>query len=258
MNHHERAISILESGYQYAEDVDAGRITACKSVRKAVERWFNDCMTAEKRGLVFDEQAVIRLFVFYTHCKHYQGEWAGREIIPEPWQAFILMNLFGWYWVDGGRRFHTAYIRVARKNGKTTFVSPLPLYMMNFDGEKGVEVYSAATKKDQARKVWQGSAGIIRQNKKLQGKNGFKVRDSYVQIVDRETGLNVYQPLSKDTNSQDGLNPYLVVIDELHAHKTSEQYDVIVSAFGARQNWMLVSITTAHRPLKKTNHLQAR
>ena len=139
------------SAEKYIDDVVAGRVVACHWVQQAAQRHIDDLREGGQRGLVFDRDAAEHALKFFTILKHSKGEWAGRPIELEPWQQFLLWVLFGWKKDDGTRRFRTAYIEVARKNGKSTLGAGVGLYLLAADGEPGAEIYSAATKRDQAR-----------------------------------------------------------------------------------------------------------
>ena len=132
----------------YAEQVRDGRILVCEYVRLAVCRYYADLDRALERGWHFDRRAALRAIGFIERLKHTKGEWAGHRFRLEPWQHFVLWNIFGWKNADGTRRFRYAYIEIARKNGKTALSAGVGLYMLFADGESRPEVYSAATVKD--------------------------------------------------------------------------------------------------------------
>lgn len=128
----------------YVRDVLSGEQVACRWVRLACERHVRDLEEGEERGLWFDEQKAREAIAFFKLLKHSKGEWAGRPLTLEPWQQFVVASLLGWRRTDGTRRYRTAYLEVARKNGKTTLAAGLGLYLMLADGEPGAEVYSVA------------------------------------------------------------------------------------------------------------------
>jgi phage terminase large subunit-like protein len=128
----------------YIAGVLDGSIPAGRLIRLAVERHVRDLDEGPKRGLRFDRAAAQHAIDFFGFLKHSKGEWAGQPFVLEGWQQFLVWVLFGWKRADGLRRFRTAYIEVPRKNGKTTLVAGLGLYLMVADGEPGAEVYSAA------------------------------------------------------------------------------------------------------------------
>ena len=229
----------LDRAYQYAEDVRDGKVVTGKLAKQAVKRWFKDLKTAGARGLYFDENAAARVFRFSGYCRQYEGEFAGLPLELEGWQCFATANIFGWMRADGTRRFRIAYIKVGRKNGKTTWFSFIANYGLLADKEGGPRVYSAATKLDQAKELYDAARNMVDQSPSLM---------SLVRIYNNKMiAVNTrgrMQALSKDSKSMDGLNVHFGLIDELHAHPTSAVWDVIKSARGARRQPLIVAITT--------------
>jgi phage terminase large subunit-like protein len=174
--------------------------------------------------------------------KHSKGEWAGTTFEPAPWQMFILWALFGWKRADGLRRFRIAFVEVSRKNGKSTLMAGLGLYLTVGDGEPGAEVYSAATKRDQAKLSWTEAVRM---------RNASPALREIVQYWKSSDTLNVeatnskFQPLGADGDTMDGLNVHGALIDELHAHKTPDVVDVLQTATGSRRQPLQFEITTA-------------
>lgn len=223
----------------YAEQVRDGAIVICEYVRLAVRRYYADLDDALDRGWYFDRKAAMRAINFIEKLKHTKGEWAGRQFRLEPWQHFILWNIFGWRNADGTRRFRYAYIEIARKNGKTALSAGIGLYMLFADGEARPEVYSAATVKDQAKICFADAVAIV---KATDLKNYLT---PYRNSIVYELKGGTMKPLSSDYGTHDGLNPSCGIIDEFHAHKDSGMFDVIKSAFGARKQPLMFIITTA-------------
>ena len=222
----------------YAEQVRSGEILVCEYVRLAVERYYADLDRALDRGRYFDRKAAMRAIHFIEKLKHTKGEWAGQRFRLEPWQQFVLWNIFGWKNADGTRRFRYAYIEIARKNGKTALSAGIGLYMLFADGESRPEVYSAATVKDQAKICFSDAVEIV---KATDLKNYLT---PYHSIVYELKG-GMMKPLSSDYGTHDGLNPSCGIIDEFHAHKDGGMFDVIKSAFGTRRQPLMFIITTA-------------
>ena len=181
----------------------------------------------------------MRAIHFIEKLKHTKGEWAGQRFRLEPWQQFVLWNIFGWKNADGTRRFRYAYIEIARKNGKTALSAGIGLYMLFADGESRPEVYSAATVKDQAKICFSDAVEIV---KATDLKNYLT---PYRNSIVYELKGGTMKPLSSDYGTHDGLNPSCGIIDEFHAHKDSGMFDVIKSAFGARRQPLMFVITTA-------------
>lgn len=223
----------------YAEQVRSGEILVCEYVRLAVERYYADLDSALDMGRYFDKKAAMRAIRFIEKLKHTKGEWAGQRFRLEPWQQFVLWNIFGWKNADGTRRFRYAYIEIARKNGKTALSAGIGLYMLFADGESRPEVYSAATVKDQAKICFSDAVEIV---KATDLKNYLT---PYRNSIVYELKGGTMKPLSSDYGTHDGLNPSCGIIDEFHAHKDSGMFDVIKSAFGARRQPLMFIITTA-------------
>lgn len=223
----------------YAQQVLGGDVLVCELVILAVKRYYNDLENALDKGWYFDRKAAIRTIGFIERLKHTKGEWAGQRFKLEPWQQFVLWNIFGWKNADGTRRFRYAYVEIARKNGKTALSAGIGLYMLFADGEARPEVYSAATVKDQARICFSDAVEIV---KNTDLKNYLS---PYRNSIVYELKGGTMKPLSSDYGTHDGLNPSCGIIDEFHAHKDSGMFDVIKSAFGARKQPLMFIITTA-------------
>lgn len=230
----------LHPAEQYAQDVLDGKIVACKWVKLACKRYFHDLEHGHERGLYFDREAAERKLRVTNLLKHSKGKWAGQLIQLEPWQQFIDWNVFGWKNADGYRRFRTLYEEVARKNGKSTRAATTGIYLAFFDHEAGAEVYSAATKRDQARIVHGEAIRMVKKNRTLK-KHINIVKDN----LHMEATSSKYEPLGGDADSTDGLNVHGVVGDELHAWKSRELWDVLETATGSREQSLMVAITTA-------------
>lgn len=225
---------------QYIEDIQSGAIVSCKWTKLAVERHLNDLAVGHERGLWFDEDAAQHALDFFGFLKHSKGEWAGQTVELESWQQFYLWVLFGWMREDGIRRFRTAYQEVARKNGKTTVAAGVGLYLFDADEEPGAEVYTAATKRDQARIAHSEATRMVKASPFLRKRiRSFK---DNLNILD---SASKFEPVGRDADSLDGLNVHGAIIDEVHAHKTRELWDILDTATGSRRQPMMFSITTA-------------
>lgn len=234
---------MLHPAEQYARDVISGKIIACKWVILACKRHVHDLDHAHKRGFYFDPEAAQYVLNFIGMLRHSKGKWGrgrGELITLEPWQQFIIWVGFGWKRADGMRRFRAIYLEVARKNGKSTMSAGLGLELAFADGEPGAEVYSAATKRDQARIVHKEAIRMVRKNSGLR-----KYIKIYKDNLNLELTASKYEPLGADSDSTDGLNIHGVVADELHAWKSREMWDVLETATGSREQPMIVAITTA-------------
>jgi len=232
---------------QYALDVVEGRIVAGKYVIKACERHLRDLERQGDEGFpyVFDEDKANKVFEFAEkYCKHIEDGLdvkKGDPIVLDDFLQFITGSIFGWvHELTRMRRFRKAYEQVARKNSKSTTLSVVGLYMFAADGEGGSQVYTAATMREQAKVVYDAAEKMVKASRKLKSKINTRVN----KMLHKSNGGKML-PLSKETKSMDGFNPHAGIIDEYHAHPTSDMYDVLVSGMGMRRQPLLFIITTA-------------
>lgn len=224
----------------YARDVVAGRIVAGKFIRQASERHLRDLLEGPKRGLVWRPDLADKVYTLFGLLKHWKGRWAGQPFTLEPWEMFALGLLWGWRRADGTRRFRRLHLEVARKNGKSTLAAGISLATLILDREGGAEVYTCATKKDQARITFSDAAKFVNACPSL--KRLVRVNKSNLSV---ETTGSKLEPLAADSNKLDGLNLHCGVCDELHAWKQRMLWDVLDTATGARSQPLLVVTTTA-------------
>ena len=225
--------------HKYAEDVLNGQVVACKWVQLACERHLTDL---DRDSVYFDEKEANKVINFFPeYLRHSKGEWANRPFHLAPWQEFIVGSLFGWKNKETRyRRFRIAYEEVARKNGKTTMIAGIGNFLFLADKEPGAEVYTAATKKDQAALSHSESVRMVKKSPKLRNRVGI-----YRNNMSIDSTASKYQPLGADADTVDGLNIHGGLIDELHAHKTRDMWDVLETATGSRRQPLQMAITTA-------------
>ncbi|GAG16159.1 unnamed protein product, partial [marine sediment metagenome] len=161
-------------------------------------------------------------------------------LILTPHQQFCYWLLFGWRRADGLRRFRTYYKEEARKNGKTIEAAAVGLYLLNMDGENAPQIYTVATKEEQARICFDAAAEITRRSVSLSSKLGITVKS----IFDQKNAAFM-RPLGSNSKKQDGFNPHGGIIDEYHEHPTDAMLNVIESGMGARSQPLIYIITTA-------------
>jgi phage terminase large subunit-like protein len=228
----------MQRFHEYVEGITTGRITSGEFVKMAVERHTRDVLRTD---LYFDEDAAQHALDFFQFVTLYKGEKAGMGITLEPFQVFIIGSIFGWKWsLTSLRRFNRAYVEVARKNGKTTLAAGIALYMLIADEEGGAEVYMAATTKEQANICFKDAREITLRSRFLSSRVTTLAHSIYAMA-----SASILRALSSDTETLDGKNPHLVVLDEIHAYKTSSLYDIFSSALGNRLQALILMITTA-------------
>lgn len=230
----------LEDIAQYMDDVLSGEEPACLFVKQAIQRQFDDLNGLD--GYRFDPDIAIRVCNFMELMPHIKGKLAGTRIQLEPWQKFIYTTVMAWVDNAGMRRFKTAYSEIARKNSKSTMSSGLGLYCLAADNEGGAECYTAATTRDQARIVFNDAKLMAEKSPGYQDRFGVTVT---AHAVVQESSGSSLKSISAEASSLDGLNVHLGIIDELHAHKKRDVWDVIETATGAREQPLIWTITTA-------------
>ena len=237
----------IQAARDYAQQVQASVIPACKWVRLAIDRQVTDLqrLSGADWPWVFDEEKAARVCEFLELLPHIKGKWARerRLIELDGWQCFILTTTFGWVHKDTGlRRFREVYLEVPRKNAKSTLSSGVALYMLTADGEQGAEIYSAATTRDQARIVFDDAKAMAERTPDLRTYLGVAILTHSITVAHTSSK---FSPLAAEASTQDGLNVHFACLDELHAHKKRDLYDVIDTARGAREQSILWNITTA-------------
>jgi phage terminase large subunit-like protein len=221
--------------------VIAGEIIACHYVKLSCQRHVCDLARGKRRGLVFDVPAAQHRIAFYsTFLRHSKGEWARQPVELSPWQKFVIGSVFGWKRADGTRRFRYVYEELPRKNGKSTKLAGVGLDMLACDGEPGAEIYAAATKRDQARIIFDEAKRMVASSPDLAATIA-----RYKLNLSIDATASKFEPLSSDDRTLDGLNPHCVLVDELHRHKTRALLDVLDTALGSRRQPLLWIITTA-------------
>ena len=238
----------VELATKYAKEAVSGKIICGKLVILACRRFLNDLEKQKEDSFDF-EFSVARAehaCQFMEYLPHIKGEKAfANELLKlEPWQAFIICNIFGWLKKGTSfRRFLKVYIEIARKNGKTFLGSGIALYCGVADREQGAEVYIAASNHSQALICFDEAKSIISKDKELCEHFGIEYNKRNIYIP---TTSSKIKALPKDQHgSLDGLNIHCAIVDELHAHQKPDTYNALMTGTGARNQPLVVSITTA-------------
>jgi len=232
---------------RYINQVTKNKVRVCEYVRLAIERHLSDLKRQSNRSFkyYFDEQEAQRAIDFIKILRHTKGAKAGQLFDLQPFQAFVAWSVFGWRKKsDGFRRFRKVYKEIARKNGKTEFAAAIALCCFFLDYESGAEIYTAATKRDQASICFDAIKMMVRKLRRDSDsvKKTVGIHTYNIHIV--EDGRKI-EPLASDYDSLDGLSPHCAIIDEYHAHKTDSLLKVLETGMGARDQPLLFIITTA-------------
>lgn len=226
---------------EYWGKIESGEIKACKRLRQQYEKIIHE-LRSPRDPWIFDLERASRPIQFIeTFCKHSKGKWIGKPVKLELFQKAKIQAVYGFIHKETRlRRCREVFTLVARKNGKSTEKAATGTYMLVGDGEGGAECYSVATKKDQARLVFTEAVNMVSQSPSLSKHVKKRKSDLYFPVT-----FSKFEPLASDSNSLDGLNVHNVIMDELHAIKDRNLYDVMKQAMSAREQPLLDMITTA-------------
>lgn len=225
---------------EYYSAIENGLVVVPRRIKSQYEKLVDDIKNP-KDGYFFSDAKANRPIEFIERfCKHSKSEWAGQAIRLELFQKAFINALFGFVDSSGNRRYREAMFYVARKNGKSTLLAGIALYCLIADGEAGAEIYSVATKKEQARIIFDEVLNMVRQSPELRNNLKKRKNDLYFGMT-----FSKMQPLGKNADTLDGLNCSLCIVDELHSIKDRAQYEVMKQSQSARVNPLLISITTA-------------
>ena len=230
-----------ERAEQYARDVIDGTILANKWIRLACEKHLRELKGHEL--FYFDSDAAEMVCNFIEMMPHTKGKWArdGKKLIIEPWQSFFVVNIFGWKKKKNHvRRYSQALLWVPRKNGKSALASAIANYMFCADNEFGSEVYCGATTEKQAWEVFRPAKLMVSKTPDFGEYYGISVNASNMNI---EGDGSRFEPIVG--NPPDGASPQCCILDEYHEHDTDNMYDTMMTGMGAREQPLMLMITTA-------------
>ncbi|MCW2365558.1 phage terminase large subunit-like protein [Sphingobium sp. B7D2B] len=224
----------------YAEEIVAGSIPACLQIRQACQRFLNDI---DGDVWEFVPANIERVCKFMRLLPHVKGKWARRRetLALEPWQVWILAGIFGF--VDPEtrlRKVREAFLLIPRKNAKSTLAAGIGLYMGFLDNEEGAEVWIGANSKTQADACFVPARQMVVKTPQLMQAAGIKVQAE--SVFSPRTGSFLRSMIGKPG---DGSNPHCAILDEAHENDSSEQYDTMKTGMGAREQPLLLTITTA-------------
>lgn len=225
----------------YAEKVVAGDVVAGRYVRFACERHLRDLAEGHKRGLVFDETASQRSLDFFSFLRlPVADELDGKAFDLEPFQKFIIGSLFGWKGPDGFRRFRTAYIEIGKGNGKTPMAAGVGLKGLIDDDEAAAEVYSAATKREQANILFRDARMMVEASPEL--RSLLTINAGNIAYEDKSS---FFRPVSSEKRGLDGPRPHVALCDEVHEHPDAVVIDKIRAGTKARRQALIFEITNS-------------
>ena len=237
--------AISDAATQYAREVVSGKRIAGPHVRGQCARHLRDIEDGHKRGLVWNVEESEKAQGFYADVlKLNGGDFEGKPFELLPWQKFVVGSLFGWKGADGYRRFRVAYVETAKGSGKSPLAAGIGMKGLVADNEPRAEVYSAATKKDQAMILYRDAVAMVDQSPELSKrltKSGTGERCWNLAYMAQGA---FFRPISSD-DGQSGPRPHIGLIDELHEHKTNTVVEMMRAGTKSRRQALIFMITNA-------------
>lgn len=220
-----------------------------KRIRKAARRFLDDLDAAKLKACpwVWDTWEAENACDFIEKLPHVEGVWDTPHLLLCDADVWFVCNLFGFRKRERdkqgyrGRRFTEALLCVGRKNAKSTKSAAIALYVLCCEPEEGAQLISAATTGDQARIIWEVARKMVDKTPDLADAYGLQTFANA--ITHKSVGGN-FRPINAKASTQDGLNPSMTALDEIHAHKSHDLLNVIRSAAGGRRNPLYLYTTT--------------
>ena len=223
---------------QYVDDILTGRIKSCEAIYLACKRYKS---FLNRSDMYFDEEDVQRKIRVVARLKHSTGEHSKKPFILLPWEQWVFANVFGFKWKDTGYRvIKHVFLMLARKNGKSSVASAIGIVCAIADNEPGAEIEIVANSRQQAKITYKLTSNYCesadKNNKIFQ-----RYRDSVIIPKTKST----IQVLSSDAMGNDGYNASCFILDEFHAARSWDLYNVLISSQGMRSQPLSIIITSA-------------
>lgn len=239
----EEYIAIAE---KYARRAVKLKQTHCGFIRHLAAE-FIDRLSRPPAGYELWDDGVLKVCNTVECLPHVKGRQFAGTIELFPWQIFQLVQIFGW--VETGtdiRKHNIAFTQVAKKNGKSTMTAPIGIYMLSRrEGERGAEVYCAAAKRDQAKIVLDIARQQLLSEPAFATMENMSVWAHHIECQ-YDGVISTMKALSSDTpQTDDGINPSCVILDEVHAMTDAELRGTLMKGIIGRDNGLVYQISTA-------------
>lgn len=221
----------------YCASVVKGEVTACRKIRKVCARLLGSI--ANPGRFHFDQREAERAVRFIESFCYIPSGRLGQPFLLEAYEKAWIQAIFGFVDDEGLRQYQEIFIIVGRKNGKSSLAAAIELYMLMADGEGAPQIYNVATTKEQAELAFNAALKMMRQSKKLLHHLNKRNEDIYC-----PSNMGFIKPLSSNTGSLDGLDVHCAVLDEVAAMKDRDLYDLIKQGMSAREQPLLLQIST--------------
>lgn len=226
---------------EYWEKIESGEVIVCDKVCRTYKKLIYDI---DHPGEYFysAHRGNHILEFFENYCHHSKGKFGGKRVVLELWEKAMLAAIFGFVDINGLRKYREAILIVGKKNGKSLLASGVGLYLQVADGEPGPEVYAVATKRDQAKIIWQEAKRMVKKSPALLR----RVKPLVADLSSEDYNSGTFKPLASDSDTMDGLNVHGALMDEIHQWKNGRPlYDIIADGVTAREQPLVFVTTTA-------------
>lgn len=226
---------------EYWELIESGKET----VSRKIYLWYKHliCLIENPGEYFYSPKRANHVLEFAENfCKLSKGAGAGKPVKLELWEKAHLSAVFGFIDIEGNRQCRESLLIVGKKNGKSLLASIVGLYLLVGDGEPGPEIYSVATKKDQAKIIWTESKRMVRKSPSLLR----RIKPLVSELSSELFNDGTFKPLASDSDTLDGLNVHGVLMDEIHQWKNGKNlYNIMADGTTARDQPLVYITSTA-------------
>jgi len=227
---------------EYWELIESGQEIVCDKIRRTYKKLVFDLTDTNSEYFYSPARANHVIEFCENYCRHSKGKMGGKPVVLEPWEKAMLAAVFGFIGIDGNRKYNEAVLIVGKKNGKSLIASCVGLYLLVGDGEAGPEIYAVATKRDQAKIIWQEAKRMVKKSPALRK----RIKALVAELSSEDFNDGVFKPLASDSDTLDGLNIHGALMDEIHQWKNGKAlFDIIADGVTAREQSLLFETSTA-------------
>jgi len=227
---------------EYWEAIESGQVVVGDKLYRTYKKVAYD-LTNNASEYYYSPARANHIIEFAeNYCRHSKGKMGGQPVRLELWEKALLATVFGFIDIEGNRKYNEAMLIVGKKNGKSLIASCVGLYLQVGDNEPGPEVYAVATKRDQAKIIWQEAKRMVRKSPALRK----RIKALVAELNSEEFNDGVFKPLASDSDTLDGLNIHGGLMDEIHQWKNGKAlFDIIADGGSAREQPLIFMTSTA-------------
>lgn len=228
---------------EYWEQIEKKQVNVSKKVRKQYQQIASWIKNDGYKEWFYSSRRANHIIEFAENfCRHSKGSQGGKKIVLELWEKAFLASVYGFIDIEGFRKHQKVVLIVGKKNGKSLLDSIMGLYALIGDSESGPEVYAVATKRDQAKIVWQEAKSMVKKSPALRK----RIKPLTHELDSRDFNDGIFKPLASDSDTLDGLNVHAVIMDEWHQWKNGRPlYDIMADGITARDQPLIIMTSTA-------------